>query len=94
MGLTPYFTNGELEPMSRRWNGPGRKTPPTRFDVEQRRALRESRRRSLIEEAVRELGARATYERVALRTGLPLGYIEWAFPTEIGWVSATSLTKT
>jgi hypothetical protein len=66
--------------MARHWRGPGRKTRATRTDIEQRRALRELRRRSLIDEAVRELGDRATHERVARLTGIPIGYLTWTFP--------------
>ena len=65
--------------MSRRWNEAGRKTSATSVDLEQRRTLRELRRRSLIADALSELGDRATHEAVARRTGIPVGYLEWFF---------------
>lgn len=71
--------------MSAQWNGPGRKVKATRFEIEQRVARRERARRSLVEAAVKELGAGASHESVAGRTGIPVGYLQWHFPIESGW---------
>jgi DNA-binding transcriptional regulator YbjK len=66
--------------VSRRWNGrvgsAGRRPDPVRM-----RALREVRRRGLVAEVVDRLSDEATHERVAAATGLPLGYLQWAYPT-------------
>jgi hypothetical protein len=35
----------------------------------------------MIAEAVRELGEDATHEDVARRTGIPIGFLQWAYPT-------------
>jgi len=73
--------------MSAQWNGPGRKVEASRFEIEQRLARREQARRSLVEAAVKELGAGATRECVARRTGIPVGYLNWKFPSESGWAT-------
>ena len=66
--------------MSRRWNGRVnsvvRRSDPVRV-----RAVREMRRRILVEETVSRLGEASTHERVAHATGLPLGYLRWTYPT-------------
>lgn len=44
-------------------------------------AARVVRRRRAIAEAVLALGADVTHAGVAQLTGVPLGYLEWAYPT-------------
>ena len=65
--------------MSQSWHEPRRRRP--RPDRGQARLRREVRRRALIEAAVAELAEGLTHAEVARRTGIPLGYLEWAYPT-------------
>ena len=66
--------------MPRHWH---QATPPSRSrrgGVQQRRATREVRRQALMAAVVRQLD-RITHEDVAHHTGLPAGFLAWAYPT-------------
>lgn len=59
-----------------------RRTPDHRGEQRQRqqREQREARRAELVAGAVRALGPGADAGRVAELTGLPVGYLRWAYP--------------
>ncbi len=67
--------------MSQPWQGARRKSRRSEHDQRLRWAAREIRRRTMIAGAVGELGAGVTHEAVAQHTGIPLGFLRWAYPT-------------
>ena len=67
--------------MAQYWNQAARTARRSDTALEERRAAREQNRTALIGEVVRELADRATHEVVARRTGIPIGFLTWAYPT-------------
>ncbi|GAB7004736.1 hypothetical protein JCM18899A_22090 [Nocardioides sp. AN3] len=44
------------------------------------RAARDERRLAAIGDVLSDLGDRASHAEVARRTGIPIGFLEWAYP--------------
>ncbi|MEO9324253.1 hypothetical protein ABFT23_12240 [Nocardioides sp. C4-1] len=61
------------------WRSQRRRTG--RHELDLRRATRAARRTEAVADAVRDLGPDVDHVRVADVTGVPLGYLRWAYPS-------------